>query len=75
MAGICESAFAKPYDASYDYDKATNSYLRTWGNTADTDRNNGKRIAPKNMVVMIAASEQIDGQYNNVQIGDPWYDT
>ena len=48
--------------------------MRTWGNKEDTDRNNGKRIAPKNIVVAIAQSEQIEGQYNNVQVGDPWYD-
>jgi hypothetical protein len=73
--GHLRVAFAGPYAAEYDYDKASNTYLRTWGNVQDTDRNNGKRIAPKNIVVMIASSEQIEGQYNNVQIGDPWYDT
>jgi hypothetical protein len=73
--GRLRVAFAGPYAATYDYDKESNSYLRTWGDTADTDRNNGKRIAPKNIAVMIAASEQVEGQYNNVQVGDPWYDT
>ncbi|EKD49481.1 MAG: PT repeat-containing protein, partial [uncultured bacterium] len=96
-------AFAKPYDVEYDYDKSSNSYLRTWGDIADTDRNNNKRLAPKNVVVMIAKSEQITldqdytgkglqdpwsevpeikktgaesitGRYNNMQLGDPWYD-
>lgn len=73
--GHLRVAFAGPYAAEYDYDKATNSYLRIWGNVADTDRNNGKKIAPKNIVVMMAMSEQIEGQYNNVQVGDPWYDS
>jgi len=73
--GHLRVAFAGPYAAEYDYDKASNTYLRTWGGLQDTDRNNGKRIAPKNIIVMIATSEQIEGQYNNVQIGDPWYDT
>lgn len=73
--GNLRVAFAGPFAVEYDYDKDSNSYLRTWGGTADTDRNNGKRLAPKNVVVMIAASEQVEGQYNNVQIGDPWYDT
>lgn len=90
--------------ADYDYDRATNSYLRTWGNKEDIDRNNGMRIAPKNIVVLIAENEQIlanvdykargvedpwerleawektgprniSGRYNNIQLGDPWYDT
>ncbi len=73
--GHLRVAFAGPFAAEYDYDKETNSYKRIWGNVNDTDRNNGKGLAPKNIVVAIAQSEQIEGQYNNVQIGDPWYDT
>ena len=102
--GSLRVAFKKPYDADYQYDKNTNSYLRWWGSEVDNDRNNGQRIAPKNIVVMIASSEQItndqdyvgkglrnpwqgveevkntgaesiSGRYNNVQIGDPWYDS
>jgi hypothetical protein len=72
--GHLRVGFAGAYAAEYDYDSATNSFLRTWGDVQDTDRNNNKRIAPKNIVVMMAKSEQIEGQYNNVQIGDPWYD-
>ncbi len=72
--GRLRVAFAGPYAVEYEYNKASNSYLRTWGGVADTDRNNGQRIAPKNIVVMLAESEQIEGQYNNVQLGDPWYD-
>lgn len=73
--GNLRVAFAGPFAAGYEYDKESNSYLRTWGKVKDIDRNNGKRMAPKNIVVAMAASEQIEGQYNNVQIGDPWYDT
>lgn len=73
--GQLRVAFAKPYDVNYDYDQATNTYLRTWGGVADVDANNGKRNAPKNVIVVIASSEQIEGQYNNVQIGDPQFDT
>jgi len=102
--GHLRVAFKKPYDVEYDYNKETNSYLRTWGEDADTDRNNDERIAPKNIVVMTAVSEQITteqdyigqglsdpwanveeikktgvesitGRYNNMQIGDPWYDS
>lgn len=73
--GNLRVAFAGPFAVEYDYDTQTNSYLRIWGGNPDTDRNNGKRIAPKNIVVMIARSDQIEGQYNNVQLGDPWYDS
>ncbi len=74
-SGHLRVAFGGPFAVEYDYDRKTNSYLRTWGGKKDTDRNNNKRIAPKNIVVMFAKSEQIEGQYNNVQLGDPWYDT
>lgn len=73
-SGNLRVGFAGVYGVNYEYDKESNSYLRTWGGKEDTDRNNGERIAPKNIVVMIAKSEQIEGQYNNVQLGDPWYD-
>ncbi|HEX8974122.1 MAG TPA: DUF3048 domain-containing protein [Patescibacteria group bacterium] len=75
--GRLRVVFPKPFDVEYDYDKTTNSYLRSWNNVPDTDRNNGQRIAPKNIVVLTAESTQlIEGeQYNNVQIGDPWFDT
>jgi len=90
-------------EAEYDYDRSSNSYLRTWGGDPDVDRNNGNRIAPKNIVVMTAENEQIlaetdyvgrgvddpwegiedektgvgniSGRYNNLQMGDPWFDT
>ena len=90
--------------ADYAYDPQTNSYLRTWGGVPDTDRNNKERIAPKNIVVVVAENEQvlatvdykgrgvqdpweglpaeektgptnISGRYNNLQLGDPWFDT
>ncbi|MDP3957465.1 MAG: DUF3048 domain-containing protein [bacterium] len=73
--GHLRVAFAGPFAAEYDYDRDTNSYLRTWGNVPDVDRNNKNRNAPKNVIVIMAQSEQIEGQYNNVQLGDPWYDT
>jgi len=74
--GNLRVAYAKPFDAEYDYDKTTNSYIRTWGAAVDTDRNNKEKIAPKNVVVMIAdaAPIKVGEQYVNVQIGDPWFD-
>lgn len=101
--GHLRVAFAGPYAVEYDYDKSSNTYLRTWGKVSDTDRNNNQRVAPKNVAVIFAKSDQItntqdyvgqglqdpwagveevkktgsesiSGRYNNVQIGDPWYD-
>lgn len=72
--GHLRVAFSGPFAAEYDYDRESNSYLRTWGNTPDTDRNTKQRVAPKNIIVLMAQSDQVEGQYNNVQLGDPWYD-
>ena len=74
--GNLRVAYAKPFDAEYNYDKTSNSYIRTWGGTVDTDRNNSQKIAPKNVVVIIAdaAPIKVGEQYVNVQIGDPWFD-
>src|SRR5665647_367665 len=104
--GNLRLAYPGKYDVEYDYDKVSNSYLRTWDGSPDTDKNNGKRVAPKNIVVMTAEDAQITlaseqsfkdkglmdpwslvpaddqagldyggvGRYNNLQIGDPWFD-
>lgn len=61
-------------EVEYFYERATNDWKRVWGSVADTDRSNGKRIAPKNIAVIFSKSEQIEGQYNNMQLGDPWGD-
>lgn len=72
--GNLRVAFAGPFAVEYDYDQAANAYKRVWGGTEDIDRNTKVRVAPKNVAVLIAESEQIEGQYNNMQLGDPWYD-
>ncbi len=105
QGGTLRIAYPNPYDVTYAYDRDTNSYLRTWDKTADTDKNNGKRIAPKNIAVLTVEDEQIKlatdwaargvknpwdlvpkdeqagldyggvGRYNNLNMGDPWFDT
>lgn len=66
--GALRVGFAGPYGVNYTYDSKTNSYLRTWGDKEDIDKNNGQRLAPKNVVVMFAVSRQIEGQYNDVDV-------
>lgn len=72
--GKLRVGYPKPFTEEFDYDKASNSYVRTWGGVLDTDRNNGDNIKPKNVVVMIADGAQMESQYANFQVGDPWYD-
>ncbi len=105
--GDLRLAYPGKYGVNFDYDKASNTYLRTWDGTPDTDKNNGKRVAPKNIAVLVAQDNQIKladeqsyidkglmdpwslvpkedqagidyngvGRYNNLQLGDPWFDT
>lgn len=72
--GHLRLAFPNPYDVSYDYDRSTNTYLRTWDKSPDTDKNNGTRIAPKNIAVLIAESEQIKlaTDYSARGVQNPW---
>ncbi|MCA9365119.1 MAG: DUF3048 domain-containing protein [Candidatus Moranbacteria bacterium] len=72
--GRLRVAYGGSFAVDYDYNRESNSYDRIWGGVIDKDRNNGQRISPKNIAVLFARSEQIEGQYNNVQLGDPWYD-
>lgn len=105
--GTLHLSYPSPFQVNFTYDRTTNSYLRSWGNTPDIDKNNNQRVAPKNVVVMFAQDAQIKladeqtyikeglmdpwslvpkadqqgidyggiGRYNNLQIGDPWFDT
>ena len=74
QGGHLRLAFPNPYDVSYDYDRASNTYLRTWDDIPDTDKNNKARIAPKNIVVAIAESEQVKlaTDYKARGVQDPW---
>lgn len=56
------------YSVAYEYNFKTNSYLRSKGNKEDVDKIDNRRIAAKNVVVMSAASRQIEGQYNDMDI-------
>ena len=60
---------------SFDYDRAKNAYLRTWDDEFDIDRNNSERLAPKNVAVLEVRVDDLEGQYVNLQFGDPWYDS
>lgn len=66
--GTLDVGFAGAYKVKYEYDAASNSYKRFWNGAEDKDYSNGKNIIAKNVVVMKAASRQIEGQYNDVDI-------
>ena len=72
--GLLRIGYPGPWEDEFNYDRDTNSYIRTWGGVIDKDRNNGKNITPKNVVVMVAEGAVMESQYANFQVGDPWYD-
>lgn len=60
--------FPGEFAVKYVYNPTSNSYLRWRGGFKEIDRNNGQQVAAKNVVAMIAASRQIEGQYNDVDV-------
>lgn len=65
---ILKIDYPHPYNVEYQYNPQTNSYLRWRGNKPELDRNDGFQIEAKNIVIMRAASRQIYGQYNDVDV-------
>ncbi|MBD3238728.1 MAG: DUF3048 domain-containing protein [Candidatus Moranbacteria bacterium] len=66
--GTLTVGFPGIFRVSYEYNRLTNRYYRTWAQRKDKDSINNQRIAPKNIVVMFARSHQIQGQYNDLEI-------
>ncbi len=56
------------FKVEYEYDPNTNSYLRFKGGQRELDKATGNQIAAKDVVIMFAASRQIEGQYNDMDV-------
>ena len=56
------------YKVEYKYNAETNSYLRFKGDKPDKDKLTLEQINVKNVIIMFAASRQIAGQYNDMDI-------
>ncbi len=57
-----------PFNIEWLYNTEANSYLRWRGGTKEIDKNNNQQVEAKNIVVMYAKSQQIEGQYNDVEV-------
>lgn len=66
--GKINIGYPSVYKVDYEYKSKTNSYLRFKGDKKDKDKLTSKQIEAKNVVIMFAASRQIEGQYNDVDI-------
>lgn len=60
--------FAGSFAVKYIYEAEDNSYWRWRGGIKEIDKNTGKQVEAKNVAIMIAASRQIEGQYNDVDV-------
>ena len=66
--GLLTIGYYSIYKVDYEYDAETNSYLRSKGDKKDIDKLDSEQITAKNVVAMFAASRQIEGQYNDMDI-------
>lgn len=56
------------YRVVWQYDPASNDYLRWRGNKPEKDFNSQTQIRAKNIVIMFASSRHLESQYNDVDI-------
>lgn len=66
--GKLSIGYPSVYEVEYEYSFKENSYLRSKGGKKDTDKLTSRQISAKNVAIMFAASRQIEGQYNDMDI-------
>ena len=66
--GLLTVGYYSIYKVDYKYNAETNLYLRSKGDKEDIDKSDSGQITAKNVVIMFAASRQIEGQYNDMDI-------
>lgn len=55
--------FAGDYSVQWDYDKATNTYLRTNGGAKHIDKDTGKQLAAKDIVILFETERRANDGY------------
>ncbi|MDD3006916.1 MAG: DUF3048 domain-containing protein [Candidatus Pacebacteria bacterium] len=68
MKGRITIGYPSSFKVEYEYDPIKNEYLRFKGGTREMDKNTSQQVAAKNVAIMFAASRQIEGQYNDMDI-------
>jgi len=56
------------FKVRFDYHPETNSYLRFRADAKEIDKNTGKQVEAKNIVVMRVKNLPLEGQYNDIKI-------
>lgn len=62
------SAFSSSMSVTWNYDAATNSYKRTNGANVHVDKNNGKPITTKNVIIVLADESPANDGYDGGHI-------
>lgn len=57
------TSFASDFAVVWNYDKATNSYKRINGGTAHLDKNSGKQLTAKNVIIVFAKESPANDGY------------
>jgi len=65
---VLRISYIMPFNIGYEYSPEKNSYLRFRGGTKEIDKNTGAQVEAKNVVIMRAVSEPLEGQYNKVHV-------
>ncbi|MDD3190839.1 MAG: DUF3048 domain-containing protein [Candidatus Pacebacteria bacterium] len=68
LKGQLTIGYPSIFEVEYEYDGKTNEYRRFKNGSREMDDNNSEQIAAKDVIVMFAASRQIEGQYNDMDI-------
>ena len=66
--GKISIGYPSSYKVDYNYDFEKNLYIRVRGNKTDEDKLTSEQISAKNVVIIFAASRQIEDQYNDMDI-------
>ena len=66
--GLLTIGYPSVFKVEYEYSSEKNEYLRFKGGSREMDKKTSAQVAAKNVVVMYAASRQIEGQYNDMDI-------
>lgn len=60
--------YSSIFKVEYEYSGETGEYLRFKGGTREMDKSTNTQVFAQNVVVIYAASRQIEGQYNDMDI-------
>ena len=68
IVSTIEVAYPGQYQATWQYDEQTNSYLRSRGGSQERDANSGEQVRADTVVIMETSSRVLDKDYISVDV-------